>query len=280
MFDQIHKSRKINILLVIIADILLTTFIVFVIFTNTWLDPIEIFTRGLINVTLIVNLGLITVGYLIIIWKNDINGKDLGIIKSKVILGIIITAVFWGVLQILNLVVMLIQVQAVDLDPTWEIYGFLPYFGDFIAQIFGNAFYEEMIFRGFLIPQFYFLFKKEEKSSRKTLIQALFASQVLFALKHVPIRLLSGSGIFIIFSIILLLGIGFIFALIYLRTDNLFIAIGLHSIFNVSLSIFNVNNTINIFILIFILLIFWPKIENRIHFKKKDKQEDEKSNSF
>ncbi len=271
MFDQIQKSKKINILFVLIADIILTIFIVFVVFTHDWLDPVEIYTHGLINITLIVNLGLIFIAYFLIIIRNNVSANDLGLIKSKIIPAIILIVAFWGILQLINLVVMLIAIQNLEINPIWITYGLLPPLGSFIAQIFGNAFYEEMVFRAFLVPQFYFLFQKEEKSVKITLTQALLVSQAIFALIHVPIRLLGGiMGWDLVLSLLIVFGLGWLFALVYLRTKNIFIAMGIHALYNVPVSILNVDSTITILILTALLLIFWPNITRLFQAKREE----------
>jgi uncharacterized protein len=271
MFEEVNQSKTFRIILVLISDILLTIFIVFVVFTKNWLDPIEILTLGLINVTLIVNLGLIGINGSIIFFRNEIKPKDVGLIKSKILTAIIIIAIIWGLIQLFNLIIMLIQIQTIQVNPSWEIDGIIPYLGDFVSQIFGNALYEEMIFRGFLISQFYILFRKKVKSPKITLLLSLFVSQGLFALKHIPIRLLGGvMGVDLILNLLLLLGLGFVFAIIYLRTNNLFITIGIHSLYNVSLSLFNVEGIFGLLIFTIILLVIWPKIENKISFWNKE----------
>ncbi len=270
MFEEVNQSKTFRIILVLISDILLTIFIVFVVFTNIWLDLIEILTLGMINVTLIVNLGLIAINGSIIFLRNEIRPKDVGLIKSKILPAIIIIAIIWGLIQLFDLIVMLLQIQTIQVNPSWEINGILPYLGDFASQIFGNALYEEIIFRGFLISQFYILFRNKVKNSKITLLLSLFVSQGLFALKHIPIRLLGGvMGVDLILNLLLLLGLGLVFAIIYLRTNNLFITIGIHSLYNVSLSLFNVEGVFGLLILTIILLIVWPKIETKFLFELK-----------
>lgn len=101
------------------------------------------------------------------------------------------------------------------------------------AQLFGNALYEEVAFRGFLLPQFFRRFRRLGPAAAFVLAPLL--SQLLFALAHVPNRLwvtglvpanLPGS-------LIPLFVLGLYFALVYLLTDNLFAVVGLHSLINV-----------------------------------------------
>ena len=102
----------------------------------------------------------------------------------------------------------------------------------------GNALFEEIAYRGFLFPQLY-LRLAGCGSARKRLGLALLISQGLFALSHIPNRIYLGmTPSEIALDLLMLLGWGTIYTLIYLRTDNLFIVVGIHALGNTPTTLF------------------------------------------
>ncbi|HEX7039859.1 MAG TPA: CPBP family intramembrane glutamic endopeptidase [Trueperaceae bacterium] len=101
-----------------------------------------------------------------------------------------------------------------------------------VSQLLGNALYEEVVFRGFLLPQLFLRFRRAGPALALTLAPAV--SQAAFALAHAPNRLwvtglppgdLPGA-------LLPLFAMGLFFALLYLLTDNLFAVVGVHALNN------------------------------------------------
>ena len=105
-------------------------------------------------------------------------------------------------------------------------------FGELISQLFGNALFEEIVWRGFIFVQLFLLF--ERRNVGRTLLKALFISQGLFALMHIPLQLVhfDVSGFSLLFWLLATGIAGAIFAIIYVKTGNLYIAVGFHALFN------------------------------------------------
>jgi membrane protease YdiL (CAAX protease family) len=101
--------------------------------------------------------------------------------------------------------------------------------GLLIAQLFGNALYEEILFRAVLLDQL--ALKLQDR--RVGFPLALVGSQTGFALLHVPNRLLQGYTLpGMVEGLGLLFLMGLLFALVYHRTGNLLIAVGVHAVNN------------------------------------------------
>ena len=99
------------------------------------------------------------------------------------------------------------------------------------------GFIEEIIFRGFL-------FKMMEKYNVNT---AIIVSSVTFGIGHI-INLLNGADIIItLFQVCYAISIGYLFVIIFHKSKSLIPCIVTHSLFN-SLSIFNVENSLSIYI--------------------------------
>ncbi len=101
-----------------------------------------------------------------------------------------------------------------------------------VSQLLGNALYEEVVFRGLLLPQLFLRFRRA--GTAVAVVLATVVSQALFALAHVPNRLwVTGLPASALPGALLpLFTMGLFFALIYLLTDNLFAVVGVHALNN------------------------------------------------
>lgn len=155
--------------------------------------------------------------------------RDIGLKKEKILPAVLGALTFWVVLNIFVFLIEALSHSGSTLNQTLLTEpGII--LGNFMGQLFGNAFLEEVVFRGFLFVHLYLLLKKAGKSR---ILYALLLSQTIFALMHLPNRIYSGlNGIEFVFDFTQLLLIGLLFSLIYYLTDNLFLLIGLHSLLN------------------------------------------------
>ena len=100
-----------------------------------------------------------------------------------------------------------------------------------ISHLFVIAPYEEAFFRGFVFVQLYLAV--HDRLPKWAMLTALFASQLLFALGHVPNVVWVGSGVDeLSLNTTRLLFNGLLYTFIYLLTGNLFAAIGVHALHN------------------------------------------------
>ena len=137
-----------------------------------------------------------------------------------------------------------------------------------LAQLFGTALVEEIIFRGYLLTQVREkLHRRWLGSARRALIPALLISQFSFAVFHLPGHIASGLGpVDIVIDLVRLTLLGTLFALLYLRTGNLFIGIGIHSLSNNPTALFVPDpNQDSLLALAFgaLIIIFWPRRRER-----------------
>jgi len=80
----------------------------------------------------------------------------------------------------------------------------------------------------------------EQRGARYALAKALLASQGLFGLVHIPFQLETWGSTWSELPLWLLATgvMGVIFALFYIKTQNLFIAVGFHALFNAPTQLF------------------------------------------
>ncbi len=137
--------------------------------------------------------------------------------------------------------------------------------GYFLGQIFGNAAFEELLFRGLLFTQFYLLFKYKF-SDKKAIVLAIISSQLFFAIIHIPNRLMINQVDNLLADLIKIFIVGIIFTLIYLKTKNLIYLTGVHSLVNVPLMINETKFPTPLIILFLAMAIslFWNKLNNKM----------------
>jgi len=220
---------------VLVVEVLLTVFINLVLFRSAWaatnvFGPVRSATGGLVTATLLVNLlnvAVVLIGLLIIV--GGLRLKDLGLERSKLSVAVGVTIGLWVALQAVAASVSLVQTGTVRINPSWGQARIGVMLGLLVAQLFGNALYEEILFRAVLLDQL--VLKLRDR--RWGFPLALVGSQTVFALLHVPNRLLRGDTLAeMAGGLGLLFLMGLLFALVYHRTGNLLVAIGVHAVNN------------------------------------------------
>lgn len=211
--------------------VVLTLLIVFVVFPAGMLRWFPRHTGGLISAVLAANaLLLLGVVGAILRGFGRLRAPDLGLQRSRLPSAVLITAGTWLAVQAAVLVLARSGGHPITWHPGWSAApGRL--IGQFIAQLLGNALYEEILFRGFLLRQLWLWF--ERRGSAHALLYALLISQAAFALIHVPIRLSEGVSMAALpLELARLAAIGVLLGLAYVRSDNLPALVGIHAMNN------------------------------------------------
>jgi membrane protease YdiL (CAAX protease family) len=185
---------------------------------------------------------------------------DVGIRRDKLREGVIVTLAIWSLMQLVEIVGDVATTGSISLAPTWIRNGVWSTLAWTAAMFLGAALYEEIAYRGFLFPQLYL---KIRSTDRARFWIALLISQVVFAASHIPthiaLRNLSGSALW---TTVVLQGIvGAILVLLYLRTRNLWICIGIHGLFNAPTPLVSDASGVEAFLII--LVIGWPWIARK-----------------
>jgi uncharacterized protein len=145
--------------------------------------------------------------------------------------------------------------------------------GTFIFSILAGAFIEEVIYRAYLIPQFFLRLQRFVHNSYTALALSVLASQLLFALSHVPHALLRADQAGVSYSFGQLFIGGLIHAVVYLRTRNLLFVTLVHAFINFSLTVIETPFSFRLLSLAVTVLIAlaWPWLfpdKNRMLFRK------------
>lgn len=273
--DEVREIGWISIAVFLIAIIIYYYVINVVVFRSQFLNsqffrPLFEYTSGLVNPTLLAGLaGILIIGIGVILAFSRLKWEDIGIRRSLLPQAALIVLLIWVVIQLIGAAIRFATTGGLSLDRSWSQIGLLAMLGLLIGQLFGNSLFEEIAFRGFLLPQIYFKTKNQWLNQYKwtKLMIALAVSQIIFVLIHIPNRLGQGyttSDWIIDFSSVFIIAI--IFALIYLKTGNLFIAIGLHAFIDAPESLFISGDISKWFFVIFgiLIIILWPRVQSRI----------------
>ena len=181
MFNVKEASWKV-ILVCLLASIGMVMLVNLVLFPGPFFDPIIRATGGLIDATLQANLLNILVFSLIVFVWGRLRPSDVGLDWSKLGQGVSLTALLWLATQAIVLLVNRINGD-VHLDPLWSERGVTVVLGGLIAQLLGNAFYEEILYRGFYLSQFHL--KIREPNVRRRLAWAILS--MLAATNRAPL---------------------------------------------------------------------------------------------
>jgi len=189
---------------------------------------------------------------------------DLGLTVPKILPGILCTISLWLAIQAVFALLLLI----LEGKLSWGVVTV----GYLVDQLMFFAFAEEIIFRGYLFPQFFLKIRKTGIRPLMALILALLGSQLIFSLSHIPHRLINGAAWQEIpFQLLLIFISGLFLCYIYLRSQNLLIAVGAHALGNFPTILFSyerlpwyvVNLTIMLVTLIVIELWRWYSRSSR-----------------
>lgn len=228
----LERSRPVSLVIIVAFWVLHIAFNALnnlVLFNTGIYDPLMSATAGLINATLQANLLMILVliGGVLVVWAKQ-RPHDLGLIWSGLPRALGLTVLVWVLAQGALALTASLNGYPIAIAPAWSQLGVTVVLGMLLGQVFGNALFEEISYRGFMLPQMYHKLRVSPPWLR--VLAALLVSQALFALIHVPSWIASGQDILANVPRIVMLGV--FFALFYVVTGDIFLSIGVHALGN------------------------------------------------
>jgi hypothetical protein len=195
----------------------------------SWLFTLD----GFLATTFTASALTLAIGLVLICGPGRLSLRDVGLTWRGIAGGLAIVAALWLVAQLVFLTAALGAGTPIALQPLGQrAYELV------VSQIAGNALAEEVIYRGFLLVQLAVLASRW-LPRRRAWVVALIGSQLIFALSHIPVRWITMDihGAQLVDSLVETGGWGLVFALAYLRTGKLGVAVGFHALFNVPLAL-------------------------------------------
>jgi len=200
----------------------------------------------------------------VLLWYEKLSLRDIGIIWRKLPFAMLLWAGLWLLIQGIELVAGLLLQGNAEIDPAWSGVG-LAIVALLAGHLLGTALYEEVAFRGFLLRQcFQNLHRWTKNRQVLSASVAILVSQLAFALFHVPWKLMTqGWSANTMGELCGVLLTGIVYSLLYLRTDNLFLVMGVHALGNAPTSLITATlGTPNLLLLFTVVIwILWPRMK-------------------
>jgi len=237
MFARTGSNSTLSLSILALAmalEIAFALLAVFVLFPSGILKVFAAPTGGLITATLVANfISLAVVVGLVLCLIGGLRLSDLGLRGSDVPIAVVLTISVWIGANAIEAAWQAVADGAVSRGGEWRGLGVTAVIGALIAQLFGNALYEEILFRGVLLRQTYWRLETTRLTNLQTLAIAIAISQSVFALIHLPILLSGGLSPIAAFSRLpAIFAAGSAFAVLYARSDNLMLCVGIHALAN------------------------------------------------
>ncbi len=225
--------------------------------------PVVLFraSDGAVRVTHLAYAIDIAVLALLMFKLGGLRARDVGLRVDNLLPAVLGAAAVWLAVQIMMGGAAVISGHGLELDQRWVRQPASVLFGAFSVQVFGTALAEELAFRGFLTPQVYLQLDEVKPRPYINLAIALVAVQLLFALSHLPQRLQHNvTGVELIANLGFTWAIGIGFALIYFRTGNLFLVVGVHALGNELMPLFAspMHQAVAFNLAVLALIVVWP----------------------
>jgi CAAX protease family protein len=238
MFQRTGSNRlPISVLgLAIVVHVALMFVFIFILFPSGVPKLLVASTYGLLTATLVANLILLAAVVAIVLsLLGGLGLSDFGLRSRDVPIALVLTMSVWIVANTIEGAWQIAANGVVSWDGAWQRLGVTAAIGALVAQLFGNALYEEIFFRGVLLRQIYWRLGPETTHLQKfqKLAIALAISQSLFALIHLPILLSGGASLIAALTQLpAIFTAGAALAILYARSDNLALCVGIHSLAN------------------------------------------------
>ena len=136
-----------------------------------------------------------------------------------------------------------------------------------LQAVVGSGLIEEVLYRGFLLTQLYLIAVRRQSNPQAALVFAATVSTLYFGINHIPAGMRMGldmQGLLVYVGHVAL--VGMLFATLFLRTGNLFVAAGAHALINEPAALFAapVDPALIVLVGVAVLLLSWPVLNRRI----------------
>ncbi|WP_163713140.1 CPBP family intramembrane glutamic endopeptidase [Mangrovibacterium lignilyticum] len=219
-------------------------------------EPLSIATNYLIQPTLVANAISIVAFAAIIFLFGKLDLEAVLVSKEKVIPAILFVSILWVLSQLISIGLSFFLKGDLALTEDFSVT-----IGKFTGQFFGNAAFEELIYRGVFFVQLYLILKVKVKN-RTAIFSAVLLSQLFFALIHIPSRLMIHQVDNLVAELLKLFVVGIILTIVFIRTENLLFLIGSHALINAPVNITKPVFPVELIVLLVTILaaLFWNRL--------------------
>jgi len=263
LLDNVKPAPLAAVVLFVVGHLLLKVWFFSTHYYTAVARPVAELTGGFVtpvSLAAVFQMALLVVGAMVLVGR--LRWRDLGIHGRGFVNAVIVLLVVWGLIQLLVAANAFRDCCSLSVGPIAATGGPIAA-GRLLDAFWGSGFIEEVMYRGFLLPQVYLIARAAGISASKALLLALIGTQIYFGLNHIPaatrMHMDFGRGAWYILHATL---VGGLFAAMYLRTGNLFIAVGAHALVNNPAALFvtGVDPALLMLIAVSVLLLLWPTL--------------------
>ncbi len=224
-----------------------------------------LYTRNLVQPLFLLSFlkGLFIVAG-IVFWIGRFNAKELGIQAKNLKMGILSTFFLWALIQIALIGWSSLQDQGIVFLNSEGLRDTLILAGSFLLFAVTKAFFDEVVYRALLISQVYFKIERYvDLPARAALVFAVIISQSIYLIIQMPlINAIDTQEIGMLYTILTLLFVSVFNALIYLRTRNLYVSIGIHTLWYYPVFVVEAPMPHYFILAVFVigLIVIWPML--------------------
>ena len=228
--------------------------------------PIEAATGGLVTtVTLAGLLSWAVLVGVVFVGLGRLRMADLGLTRQALREAMPVLIALWALAQVAHVLLGTASGGATlaASAPTWT-----AALGLRLQAVVGSGLLEETIYRGFLLVQAFALLRTR-MSRDQAVVWAVVASSIYFGINHVPAGLRAGLPLAEALGFAAYSGlVGGMFAVLYIRTGNLFVAAGAHALINDPVPLFAapVDPSVIVLTAAAALMLAWPVLARRYRF--------------
>jgi len=253
------ETKKLNpIILIIVTIFMFIAPVVFNwLFTMHFFIPLVKATNYLLQPTLLAGaIGIFCI-YIIVFLLGKYDSKSIYFTKEKIQTAILPLILIWFTSNLISLLFLYFDTGRISFTGNFNIS-----LGKFLGQIFGNAPFEEIVFRGVFFLQFYLLLKVKT-TNKKAIMLAVVFSALFFAVVHIPNRLWINTVDNLVLETLGLFVAGIGLTIIFIYTQNLAYVIGIHALSNAPFVLFKASASTKYYttyLLIVLVTLLWKKI--------------------
>jgi membrane protease YdiL (CAAX protease family) len=266
LFRDVREAPMLLLLVVLLVDLLLNR--LYILLLHYPLDTLQDVTGGLIGP--LVSLSFIKIAFIaigLILWIGHFKPSELGLWILNVPTGLLATVFLWAFLQLSMMIAGLLSEGFVRFSSAME--GLEPLRGIGLLALYAvtKALFDEIVYRGLLIPQ---LHSKLQRfiplNAGMNLVLAVVISQLIYIIIQIPLMdFREGNEYHLTSAILSVVALSTLNSLIFLRTKNLYIAVGVHALwFNVTLfTETDFPPTIALAALVILFIVIYPMFPDR-----------------
>lgn len=263
LFDSLKSARPAAIVLFVALHLGLKAVFFSLPYYTHVARPIEVLTGGLISPIVLAGIiELVVLVFAVMLWFGGLRPRDLGIQGAHVLNAALIALLVWGGIQAVLSGLAASGHFDAALNPTLA-HGPGRFGGKILEATLGSAFIEEVMYRGFLVPQLYLLARRWSSSRRVRAAIAIGLPQLYFGLSHIPtasrMHVPAAEAAIYVVHVVL---VGLLFTALYLRTGNLFVAVVAHAMVNDPTPVFvsGPDPALVALVGVCVLLLAWPTL--------------------